>query len=110
MTKIQIKSEKLTPFGGAFSIMERFEARLVQTIDSALGSRCTFFCYQYSEILRALMCLYLCGDSCAEVVYATFLLCKEYVQYNELCRFANKIPLNPIGCGFEVIFKSGELD
>lgn len=80
MTKIQIKSEKLTPFGGVFSIMEQFEALLAQTIDSALGSRCTLIGYLYSEILRALMCVYLCGDSCAEVVSATFLLCKEYVQ------------------------------
>ena len=34
MAKIQIKSEKLTPFGGIFSIMEQF---LAQTIDSTLG-------------------------------------------------------------------------
>jgi hypothetical protein len=26
MAKIQIKSEKLTPFGGIFSIMEQFDA------------------------------------------------------------------------------------
>ena len=34
MAKIQIKSEKLTPFGGIFSIMEQFDALLAQTIDS----------------------------------------------------------------------------
>ena len=28
MAKIQIKSEKLTPFGGIFSIMEQFDALL----------------------------------------------------------------------------------
>ena len=28
MAKIQIKSEKLTPFGGIFSIMEQFDANL----------------------------------------------------------------------------------
>ena len=28
MAKIQIKSEKLTPFGGFFSIMEQFDANL----------------------------------------------------------------------------------
>ena len=33
MAKIQIKSEKLTPFGGIFSIMEQFDALLAQTID-----------------------------------------------------------------------------
>ena len=37
MAKIQIKSEKLTPFGGIFSIMEQFDTLLVQTIDSTLG-------------------------------------------------------------------------
>ena len=30
MAKVQIKSEKLTPFGGIFSIMEQFDALLVQ--------------------------------------------------------------------------------
>ena len=65
MAKIQIKSEKLTPFGGIFSIMEQF---LAQTIDSTLGLRCTMFGYQYSEILHSLMCVYLCGGSCSEEI------------------------------------------
>ena len=38
-----------------FSIMEQFDALLVQTIDSTLGLRCTLFGYQYSEILRSLI-------------------------------------------------------
>ena len=29
MAKIQIKSEKLTPFGGIFSIMEKFVCKLI---------------------------------------------------------------------------------
>ena len=49
-----------------FSIMEQFDTLLVQTIDSTLGLRCTLFGYQYSEILRSLMCTYLCGGSCVE--------------------------------------------
>ena len=68
MAKVQIKSEKPTPFGGFFSIMEQFDALLAQTIDSTLGLRCTMFGYQYSEILRSLMCVYLCGGSCIEDV------------------------------------------
>ena len=68
MAKEQIKSEKLTPFGGIFSIMEQFDALLAQTIDSTLGLRCTLYGYQYSEILRSLMCVYLCGGSCIEDV------------------------------------------
>ena len=68
MAKIHIKSEKLTPFGGFFSIMEQIDALLAQTIDSTLRLRCTLFGYQYSEILRSLMCVYLCGGSCIEDV------------------------------------------
>ena len=37
MAKVQIKSEKPTPFGGFFSIMELFNALLAQTINSILG-------------------------------------------------------------------------
>ena len=48
--------------------MEQFDALLAQTIDSTLGLRCTLFGYQYSEILRSLMCVYLCGGSCIEDV------------------------------------------
>ena len=32
MAKVQIKSEKLTPFWGIFSIMEQFDALLAQTV------------------------------------------------------------------------------
>ena len=41
MAKVQIKSEKPTPFWGFFSIMEQFDALLAQTIDSTLELRCT---------------------------------------------------------------------
>ena len=52
MAKIQIKSEKLTPLGGIFSIMEQFDSRLSSVIDSTLGLRCKQYDYQYSEIIR----------------------------------------------------------
>ena len=35
MAKVAIKSEKLTPFGGIFSIMEQFDSRLSSVIDSS---------------------------------------------------------------------------
>ena len=41
--RYKLKSEKLTPFGGIFSIMEQFDALLAQTIDATLGLRCTMF-------------------------------------------------------------------
>ena len=70
MAKIQIKSEKLTPFGGIFPIMEQFNSMLSSVIDSTLGLRCTTFGYQYSEVIRSLMTVYFCGGSCIEDVTA----------------------------------------
>ena len=43
MAKIQINSEKLTPFGGIFSIMEQFDSTLSSVIDPTLGLRCRLF-------------------------------------------------------------------
>ena len=68
MAKIQIKSEKLTPFGGIFSIMEQFDSILSSVIDSTLGLRCKSFGYRYCEIIRSLMSIYFCGSSCIEDV------------------------------------------
>ena len=68
MTKVQIKSEKLTHFGGLFSIMEQFDSTLSSVIDSNLGQRFKSFGYQYSEIIRSLMSIYFCGGSCIEDV------------------------------------------
>ena len=69
MAKVQIKSEKLTPFGGIFSIMEQFDSMLSPIIDQALGQRCrSIIGYQYYEIVRSLMSVYFCGGSCVEDV------------------------------------------
>ncbi len=64
----RIKSERLTPFGGLFSIMEQFDSTLSSVIDSTLGLRCRSFGYQYSEIIRSLMSIYFCSGSCIEDV------------------------------------------
>lgn len=68
MAKVQIKSEQITPFGGIFSIMEEFDSLLSNVIDSTLGLRIKTCGYQYSEILRSLMCVFFCGGSCVEDV------------------------------------------
>ena len=78
MAKIQIISKKHTPFEDFFSIMEQFDAFLAQTIDSTLGLRCTLFDYQHSEILRSLICVYLCGGSCLEDI-STHLI-KHFIK------------------------------
>ena len=67
MAKVQLKSEKLTPFGGIFLVMEQFDALLSKTIDSTLGTR-NQYGYQYSDIFRALMSVFFCGGSCIEDV------------------------------------------
>ena len=68
MAKVAIKSEKLSPFGGIFPIMEQFDSKLSSVIDSTLGMRCRLYGYQYSEIIRSLMSVYFCGGSCIEDV------------------------------------------
>ena len=39
VAKVRIKSEKITPFGGIFSIMEQFDSMLSPIIDQTLGSK-----------------------------------------------------------------------
>ena len=68
MAKVSMKSEKITPFGGMFSIMEQFDSNLSSVINSTLGMRCRLYGYQYSEIIRSLMSVYLCGGDCVEDV------------------------------------------
>ena len=68
MAKKAIKSEKLTPFGGIFAMMEQFDSTLSYVIDTTLGLRCRLYGYQYSEIIRSLMSIYFCGGSCIEDV------------------------------------------
>lgn len=68
MAKVQIKSEKLTLIRGFFSIIEQFNALWAPTKGSTLGLRYTQYGYQWSEILRSLMCVYLCGGSCSKEI------------------------------------------
>ena len=46
--------------------------------------RCKWYGYQYSEILRSLMCVYLCGGSCSEeIVGMVEAHCKHfYIRAN----------------------------
>ena len=50
MAKVQIKSAKLTPFGGIFSIMEQFDSKLSLIIDQALGQRCRSIKYPHTLV------------------------------------------------------------
>ena len=68
MAKVQIKSEKITPFGGIFHVRELFSRYVGPVIDNVLGLRCTSFGYQYSEIVGSLSSTYFCGGDCVENV------------------------------------------
>ena len=84
MAKVQIKSEKLTPFGGFFSIMEQFDSMLSPVIDSTLGQRCSSIIgYQFSEIVRSLMSVYFCGGSCVEDVTSQLM---RHLSYHPTLR------------------------
>ena len=68
MAKVQIKSEKITPFGGIFHVREFFSRFVGPVIDKTLGIRCTPYGYQYSEIVGSLLSVYFCGDDCVKDV------------------------------------------
>ena len=68
MAKVQIKSEKITPFGGIFHVREQFSRFVGPVIDKVLGLRCTSYGYQYSEIASTLASVYFCGGNCVEDV------------------------------------------
>ena len=73
MAKVQIKSEKTTPFGGIFHVRELFSCFVGPVIDKVLGLRCTSFGYQYSEIVGSLSSVYFCGGDCVEDVTSHLL-------------------------------------
>ena len=90
MVKVQIKSEKLTSFGVIFPIMEKFDRMLSCTIDSTLGLRSKVYGYQYSEIIRSLMCVYFCGGSCVEDV-SSHLMENDYTSTDrDIVEYYNK--------------------
>jgi len=66
VTKVQIKPEKITPFGGIFHVRELFSRFVAPIIDKVLGIRCASFGYQYSEIVGSLASVYFCGGDCVE--------------------------------------------
>ena len=51
--------------------MELFERHLSHIIGGTLGKRSVSIGYDYSEIIRSLMCVYFCGDSCSEEIVKT---------------------------------------
>ena len=82
MAKVQIKSERITPFGGIFQVRELFSRFVGPVIDKVLGLRCTSFGYQYGEIAGSLASVYFCGGDCVEdvTILTTGQECRLSVQ------------------------------
>lgn len=85
MAKIAIKSEKITPFGGIFHVMDQFSSVLEPVIDEVLGRRSKLVGYQYGEIIRSLMCVYFCGGSCIEDVSSHLMRHLSLHPYYRTC-------------------------
>ena len=76
MAKVQIKNEKITPFGGIYFVTKQFKP-IERAIDEYLGRRCVSVGYQYGEIVRAMMCNFFCGGDRTEDINSI----KERVGY-----------------------------
>lgn len=68
-TKVSIKSQTITPFGGIFYVLDEFSRLgLGSLVDKTLGVRPGATSYRYSEIFRTLFGVFLCGGDCIEDV------------------------------------------
>ena len=63
MTKLQIKSDRITFFGGIYLVNRLFDQfSLGKVINDTLGLRSTAYNgYQWDEIVKSLFDIYLCG-------------------------------------------------
>ena len=70
MANVNIKSEKITPFGGIYYASKAFYAlSLDKVINGTLGVRSsTYNSYQWDEIMSAMSDVFLCGGDCVEDV------------------------------------------
>ena len=70
MAKVNIKSEKITPFGGIYYASKAFYAlSLDKVINGTLGVRSsTYNGYRWDEVMSAMSDVFLCGGDCVEDV------------------------------------------
>ena len=62
MAKVAIKYDNIVPYGGIFYAMNEFRRTgLGKLVDGRLNVRCANYGFQYSDIMLALFCVYLCG-------------------------------------------------
>ena len=72
MTKVAIKNENITSFGGIYHIMDVFSKLGFEKLtESVLGRRgCSGKAFSHGSILGSLFFSYLCGGDCLEDINA----------------------------------------
>ena len=72
MTKVAIKYENITPFGGIYHVMDVFsKLDLGELIESVLGKRGNSGkAFSYGDVISSLFFSYLCGGECLEDINA----------------------------------------
>lgn len=63
MTKVQIKPEIFTPFGGLFYVAKQFMHHIMSHVDNYLGRRSRLVGYQYGEILLTMASNFFSGGN-----------------------------------------------
>ena len=89
MAKVNIKSEKITPFGGIYYAIKAFYAlSLDKVINGTLGVRSsTYNGYRWDEIMSAMSDVFLCGGDCVEDANRTKCLFSLLCGGKWLCFF-----------------------
>ena len=82
MAKVNIKSEKITPFGEIYYESKAFYAlSLDKVINGTLGVRSsTYNGYQWDEIMSTMSDVFLCGGNCMEDVNDIDSLLHEFLR------------------------------
>ena len=74
MTKVAIKNENITSFGGIYHIMDVFSKLGFEKLtESVLGKRgCSDKAFSHGSIFGSLFFSYLCGGECLENINTTY--------------------------------------
>ena len=115
MAKVQIKNEKITPFGGIYFVTKQFKP-IERAIDEYLGRRCVSVGYQYGEIVRAMMCNFSAAATALHKNKKNVFLCLDYeagawsecVNLESICEISARQGAERVRnvCGHEVLHLS----
>jgi hypothetical protein len=85
ITKVEKKSQSITPFGGINFINEEFtRCGLSQIIDTKLGYRQSTKGFKHSDIVRAWFNIFICGGDVAENIQEHLRETLEVIPHNKV--------------------------